>query len=230
MNTQMDDLLRKIRALDAKARKTNNEHEAATFAAKVQELLEKHNLSVDVLREQATERFGGVKGDRVRQKGWGASPYRRMLVGAVCELYYCRALYYKHTDEFMIIGKPVNVIVAKQMIEYLLGVVLRASRDYGATTNKAKLDFRRGMIIRLSHRLTQMLAEKQREERMREGNNPGNLPALYANQTALVESFLEDMGIKTKTARKIKVDATEAYFHGDAKGRTVSLDKQIGAK
>ena len=228
--TPMDSLTRKIRALHAKARGTNNEHEAATFAAKVQELLEKHNLSADVLAEQKTSRHGGVAGHRTKQKGWDSSPYRKALVAAVCSLYYCKALYYSGTGEFLLIGTPSNVATAKYMIEYLLETVLRASKEYGAETNKARLDFRRGMIMRLCSRLHAMLEEKQREERMRSGNNPGNLPALYANTSALIEDFIKETVGKTKTSRQVRPQGTEAFYAGSAKGKTISLNQQIGAK
>lgn len=53
----MDDIVRKIAGLMAKANGTENEHEAAAFAAKAQEMLARHNLSeMDVLKQSAEAR------------------------------------------------------------------------------------------------------------------------------------------------------------------------------
>src|SRR5215475_1819621 len=128
---KLDDLLRKIRGLKAKAEDDAvSEAEAASYAAKVQELLAKHGLEEAQLDVKDQEQMGH---DETFEKLWNASSARRVLVIAICRLYFVYTIRYTRgskTGTWILIGRPHNIAMAKDTADYLIKTVLRLGREY----------------------------------------------------------------------------------------------------
>jgi hypothetical protein len=209
-------LVKRIRALMAMANDKNiGETEAALFATKVQELLAEHGMSMADVRAVNDE---SVKAHDFGQR-W-KSPARKKLLRAVCDYYMCEALSPgdKH-DTWTIIGRPHNVTVAVEMTDYLIKTVIRMSNEYGKKHGKpggAVIDFRRGAMMRLATRLTQKRREITEQKAVWKGPgkaNPGNLPALFSSEQALIDSISETFNPVERPARKLKIgdDAVEGW-------------------
>lgn len=132
-------ILNKIQKLKAKAdsaQELGNIHEAATFSAKVNELLTTHNLAMADLNIEDQSEVKGLKfsdlGVTTKQGRWTAS-----LISILCEFNYCESIFhtsvkgYRHNKrgrlvriknkavEVTIIGRPENVEVVKYLYSVL---------------------------------------------------------------------------------------------------------------
>jgi hypothetical protein len=227
--SQIDDaLVKRIRALMAKANGTDNEHEAATFAAKVQELLAKHNLEISVITEEAQDEVG----ISYLENEW-KSPARKALFWAVCKFYMCKGIAPRGNDPWTVVGRKHNVVVAMEMSRYLIKTVIRLSGQYGRARGlkgAAVIDYRRGAFQRLTERLNAMTKEGRDSEAPKwEGGNPGNLPALFASEKALIKRALENSDVKFAPA-SVKLKQGHHAAHGRAAAETIGLQPQVHGK
>jgi len=194
----MDDIVRKIAGLMAKANGTENEHEAAIFAAKAQEMLAKHNLSeMDVLLLQS---YGDInaRGRWIRRK------------------------------KFLLIGKPHNAAVAASMFTYLEKTTLRLAREWMRAHDGERaeqLDFERGCGLRLAQRLRYMTQE-QRAAKAKQTYTGTTLPALYDSESKAIEEFLSGREIGKSKGRGSTINGRGGVA-GLQAGSKVSLQTQV---
>lgn len=225
-------LARKIRALMAKANdKGVTEAEAATYAAKVQELLVKNGLSMSDVKEPDIERGDVEMQKQDEKKRRWTSPSRRALLRSVCRFYMCEAIGpARGQTDWKIIGRPHNVEVAVSMTDYLIKTTIRLSNEWGrANVGENIIDFRKGCMVRLMERLDEMRRQKTEGEKPQwNGSNPGNLPALFVSERKLVENYMQQkMHVKWTKQRPIKAGAA-GFAAGRAAGSAMSLHGQVG--
>lgn len=231
MSDRESPLARKIRALMAKANDPSvTEAEAASYAAKVQELLVKNGLSMQDVAEPDVERgdVGSYSHDE-KQHRW-TSPSRRALLRSVCRFYMCEAISpARGQKEWKIVGRPHNVDVAVSMTNYLVGTTIRLSNQWSRSTGGNVIDFRKGCMMRLTERLDEMREQqKQKEAPKWNGSNPGNLPALFVSESTLVKNFMrEKMNIRFTMSRPIR-GGVEGMAAGRRAGSEMSLHGQVG--
>ncbi len=124
------DRVKKLLALTS----SQNPHEAALAAAKAQELLFRHNLSLATV-EAATEGGGNAAyvSDRFDSGGW--MHWRRRLLAAVARNNFCRGVSYQGTRDVGIVGEPHNVTVVRHLYAFLVREVMRLA-ELGAKTER----------------------------------------------------------------------------------------------
>lgn len=228
-NVSESPLIRKIRALRAKATGAGvTEAEAAAFAAKVQELLVANGLSMQDLHDKTADEEH-TAGQYHDDKKW-SSPARKVLLRAVCRFYMCDAIgTIGDKTRWTIVGKPSNVFVALDMLDYLITTTVRLSNEYARQTPGAnKIDWRRGCMLRLAERLDEMRRmESQKKPEWRSSGNPGNLPALFATEQQQVKLWMmKNMNIRTQKSRVIRQGNDAAHGRSAADG--ISLHRQVG--
>lgn len=227
MNQQAESpLLKRIRALMAMANdKSTTEAEAALFAAKVQELLATHGLQMADVRAVNEESVGLQDHAQTKWK----SPARRKLLIAVCRYYMCDVLSPADKyDTWTFVGRPANVTVAIEMVDYLIKTVVRLSNEYGKANGRKQkhvIDFRRGAMVRLAQRLAILRAEALEKKPEWHGTNPGNLPALFASEDALIEKATEHMALKANKPRALKIGLDA--LHGIRAANDIGLHEQV---
>jgi len=220
-------LMRKLRALKAKADdKGVTEAEAATYAAKVAELLAAHGLEEAQLKVEDQEQVSHE--DYV--SNWNSSPAKRTLILAICKLYFIRALVRsKKGQPWTLVGKKHNIIMVKEMAAYLVKTSERLSLAYGRNYPGVNIyDFRRGCYARLSERLLILhieLAGKTQPVYNPQGN-PGNLPALYRNEEQLNKIYMNARWT-TVPLKKQRIKQGADAAAGRAAGDSISLNRQI---
>lgn len=117
----MDSIRKKIAALLAKARGTDNMAEAAAFAAKAQELLAKHNLTESDVDPQAPGRTPHRK----------APSWRGAVSMAAAHLF--DVIVYRERDGTVVFaGGEGNRVTATLMHDYFVQSIQRAKRKYVA--------------------------------------------------------------------------------------------------
>jgi hypothetical protein len=218
-------LFQRIRALRAKAEHANtSEAESMIFMAKVTELMQEHGLAEAQLSVEEQE---GVNHEEV-EANWSASPARKAMLFAVCALYMVRALHYAGTKRWVFVGRPANVIMAKEMAEYLLKTTVRLSNQYKKQTGGNNIDFRRGCFARLTERLFELKRNQTSgEATYTKTGNPSNLPALYANEVNLLEEYMRKAFPHTKTMRRSAIRYGADGMAGRTAGDGISLNQQV---
>lgn len=141
----------KIAALLAKAEGTDNEFEAETFMAKVNELLERHQLEMHEVRKDA-DPMGHEKGDT---KFYASQSWAKDFIFAVCNYYGGEGIVHSfgNTRTFTVIGRESVRTTVTLMMPYLLTQLRRAGRryaaHYGRTESVATREVANALIIRL---------------------------------------------------------------------------------
>jgi hypothetical protein len=221
----------RIRALAARTVDRGcSEAEAMAAAAKVGELLAVYGLSMNEveLREEAC----------VQRRLAFAGPARqalRWLFPAVLRLCECRGWTDGRTD-FVLFGLEPDV----QMAEYLLHVVtgalgweearFRASPAYAERRQPAQAvlrSFRYGFASRVTSRLEEMAAQRERAEATQAPTATGT--ALVVVKQRLIEERFRGLGVRLRTVySSMTVRDGAAYRHGAEAGGRVGLNKPVG--
>lgn len=224
MDLEQEAVLDRISKLMAKAKGTNNEHEAAIFMAKAAEMLAKHNLSEALLRERDVNRSEGPIGGHP-YKGRVPDRWRELILMGCCKVYFCK-LTSGYGRQYTVYGREHNAVVAKLMAEYLFATVKRMAREY--SPHKAEQgDFRRGAGLRLYQRLVELYNTQNAPPPV--VTTGTTLPALYAGEENAVQAYMENLfggGLKAKAGRGMKLGSGAAAGRAAANG--ISLNTQVG--
>jgi len=227
---KLDALIDKIRKLKAKAEDPSvTEQESLAFTAKVAEMLAEYGLAESQLDTKDQEELSHEEN---MEKLWNASPARRVLVNAICQLYMVHTLRYTSgykKGTWVLIGKPHNLIMVKEMSEYLIKTVLRLGRDYKkANPLSNEVDFKRGCFMRIAERIVALRLEQETEKPIWKGaGNPGNLPALYANERQLAKDYVRRFYPGSRPGRGTNVKQGFDAAAGRRAGDSVSLNRQV---
>lgn len=238
----MEKILDKVRKLLAKASDPSvTEAEAASYAAKAQEILAAHNLAISDVPE--VEREDGVEQETIVLR-YGETGWRKRIAIETAKLYFCQMVQTKVYDKdadghfvfplrskrgYIFVGRPHNVAVAIEMTHYLVSTVERLAKAYAKTnglSHRARVEFENGCGERLSNRIYRLWWEQTHPETVTTGNG---LPALYRSEDDLISAFLDsNMKIRRVAVRSGNSDSA----HGDAgraAGDKVSLSPQVAA-
>lgn len=219
------DLIRKCLAL------TNSpyEREATAAAAKVQELLEKYNLSMAQVASDKTGTPDMVSGDlNIFGDNW-----RDIVVSGVSRLSFCHTVKYNdyaRKGKVCILGREANVIAVYELSVWLMSqlenIAMGSYEPYVKLANgsfaKNPISARtwnRDFLIGAAHRVVQRLKELTAE---RHEVNP-DLHALTVNLTAETDRYVREQFPRLKSYSFGKARDYAAFNAGRAAGDTVGL-------
>ena len=221
-----DAIIRKIQALRARAADAaSTEAEAAMAARKAQELLEKHNLTLDEAQ---------VRADGVECQDWDNGKSRAPAAADALPG-ICKALNVTHFCAggcISIVGAPADVAVALYYIDLVEQAAwrcwavyqetgsFRAYRDRGGSARKAGFSFRKGVAIRLGNRI-----EQQAMEARTASTSTG--VDLVVVRDAMQRQWMADHGIRTRNSRPPEPDA--CMRDGFRAGADVPINRGVGS-
>ena len=217
----LDSLIHKIQKLLQLSRdEAATEHEAALAAAKVHQLLATYNLSLTEVEAQ------GIQSEQdMRVEGWKTSrllPWERLLWLATCRLYFCCSTL--SVGRSFIIGRSHNVVVAKEMLSYLIHTVQRLRKEHYGKGRRFLDSFAYGCAQSITDKIKALIAERE------PAASKTTLPAVRKNYRDEVYTYLASQGTRLRTLsgapRSLKVDP-EGYAAGQEAGKTVGLDPQL---
>ena len=215
-----------------------SENEAMLAADKAQKLLQEHNLSIaDIKDDSQVEPMESedVEVDRDLWKGY--------IRNATAKLYFCSTYstmkldtHYKRVKVITFVGRKSNRMVATEMCKYFINTVNRlADEEFRevpgsrASINKMAHAFKQGAASKLSSRLRKRY-EEIAPEYIPQGN-PDGLPVLYKNEQMAITKWLEDQGIRLRSAKSsMSIRDRVAYSRGSEKGNGIGINTQINAR
>lgn len=169
---EIQKLLARVDKLLALAANNPNEAEAASAAAKAQDLLAAYQLDMSALELADGKKHG--RREEKKLKG-GLYQWQRDLWHNVAQLNFClywfiRGLRKGTNYQHRLIGRTSNVVGTKLMAEYLEQAIERIARDHYDNNpsryfSKAGIAFREGMSARICQRLRDRRREQIEEDR-----------------------------------------------------------------
>lgn len=196
----LDKVMRRIEKLMRTAEGKANEHEAALALQMAQRMADAYNI--DIAGVNTTGKTDARQEDIFPG---GLYPYQRTLYEAISTLNHClywsrkgiqRGEKYRHR----VVGSKVNVLLTRQMADYLQSTVERITRsEYCHNvantyfTKNAHL-FREGMVDRIVEKINRQRAEdladakRRKTEEQARSNHPG---AATGNALILVDDVIE---------------------------------------
>lgn len=229
--TGLDKLKSRIQALRAKTLDNGcTEEEALSAAAKVAELLDRHELSLTDIEIQA-EQCERVEFETRRRK---RTPLEA-CVGAVADFCDCRVWREKTATgecRYVFFGLRADVAVAHYLTELVDGAIrselgrYKTSRDYlrfrHNERHMANSSFALGMASSIATRLTAMKAE-------RDGVNRSTGRDLVLIKAGIVAEELARLDLNLRTVRRAsRMVSTTAFEAGSEAGRSLAVNPAIG--
>lgn len=239
-----DNLLAKLLALKQKTVENGcTEAEAQAAAEMVQALLLKYNIDISELdsderqKEKIEENHGEFSG---RMAGW-----KIQLMGVLADHYLCKMLILttrvqgKHGKKLLLVGKPINTAIAREMYDYLVQIIhdlswkamdeeraQRGTKLYGEGRAYAEA-WRQGCVNRINERLIE-----KRAKMATQGDSQNNVTALqiinlYERENQLIEEFIKSTFGKLGTHTTKQAWHRDAYHKGYKRGDSIGLDNQL---
>lgn len=243
MESKVLEKIKKLVAKQQSAEEIGSVEEAEIFAAKVQELLMKHNLSMSQIEQ---DRADGMAEDTLSVKIpsiGGKSNFQ--IMNAIAKNNWCKCFTLGGTKNFVIVGDKDNVATVKYIHSIVTPVFVNAGKndykndylphctDYkpiGVDTYLRKyiLGCASGLFDKLYEERQEMIQEDDLDKK---GTNELTCSALIVLNDKAVDNYIGEKhgklvrGRKTTTSRR----ANGAYENGYDTGKNVSISAPISA-
>lgn len=222
MDESLDRVKRLIQALRDKTTANGcTEEEAMSAAAKLGELLEKHNLSMDDVgvREEASKCR--------KNEVYAADDFAGTLVVGIahfCEIVTYRVTNDGHAGKYVFFGTPHDLEIALYLYEVCAEAMEYDWSEYmehNGYSMKKRASFRAGFASRVYRRLMDMKAE-------RDARNASTCRDLVVLKDQLVREEFAKSGVKlVKSRGGTTVADPNAYRAGHAAGGRVNLNSPL---
>ncbi|MFN2464287.1 MAG: DUF2786 domain-containing protein [Candidatus Dormibacteria bacterium] len=224
-----DRVVERIRKLQQLSR-SSNEHEAAAAAAKMQELLFDHNLSIESLNDPA---------EWVEEKREiGARVWARRLYITICRNNFCEPLL-GYGGRISAIGKRENVQSVNAVFIYLVREIeriagtayagYRGEAPWPETAREWKAAFRLGAVAAIIGRLrAQRATDVQKIEAAVIGGESGTAIITRLDLALKAEVARRYPFLRTAPQRASRISSGAGYSAGVAAGTRMSLSGSRG--
>jgi len=214
-------LIEKIQKMLELGRRGGSESEMETAMRMVHELLAKYNLTIADVK--APQEEAAVQ-DETSRSGQRIEVWQQSIWQSISSLYFC----FHYIDrgsphlQHVLIGRPSNVVVAKDMIAYIIATGKRLAVSY--PTVKARNSFKKGFAFRIAERAG---AELQRAKANKLTDASGTaliLAPIYEQAEREARALLESKGIKIKVSTsQVSTGDAHAFHSGREAANKVSL-------
>lgn len=149
----------KIAALLAKAGGTDNAHEAETFAAKAQQMLEEYQLEIgDLVKSDPIERTVIMVGPKT-QRQW-----HKLLPTIVCRYYGCKCIAWHEQNiiAYTAVGRESARVTAALMFPFLVDQLRAKALEYQKITLFGRKKAMNDIVDAFTHRLQELIAASEK--------------------------------------------------------------------
>lgn len=227
--TNLSDIIRKIKALRARAADAaSSEAEAAKAAAVADKLLREHNIDLSEL---------DVRAEGVAKNVWGAGRRTRgpetFAATKIAKATNCK-VWCANGGEIVYLGNPADVEVAlyfTDLVSNAAEACLLSYRKtdeyrsmqyaYGYSPRKIGSDYRIGVCQRLGERILEQVEAERKPQAAGTG--------LVVVKDALIQQWLKDNGMAFRDYRSNR-RVGEAYNTGRGDADSVSINRGVGVQ
>ena len=217
-----DALIAKIQKINALA-SSPNENEASVASRMVHDLLLQYNLDMSSLSYPDD---GNIEELSYQMKNtdplWRVTLIQTMASFYLCQCYilnYSNTLFKKGHKEIGIVGKPCNIIVAKEMIKYIFDSIERMSLQCEGT-NKFKQNYKEGIASRIIDKIKEMSKE--------EASSDSSVKDIIVREDHNLNNFLKNKyGDPSKVEMEDEIEMQKGFTKGYKDGEILSLNVQL---
>lgn len=209
-----DMILNKVKKLLNLGNSTN-EKEAQSAIEKAHQLLKDYNLSITDIQEDSI--YDIIEEDIMESKT--VSAWKWYIIVGVSKFNYCKLISTKYPNKVIqqFVGKQHNIVVAKEMVNYLFSVVERLAKNYGGDIRG---DYKKGLAYRLCERLYELSKTEETQ-----------CTTLVIQEESMIDKYLKDnySDLETKN-RSTSIRSRLAFDCGTEDADDISLNTQIKSK
>lgn len=231
----MDSIISRINKLLALGERGGTEAEATAAMQKVHELLSKHNLSLDDVKDSPV-----AEEDYVQDESDAASrqPWQNIIWSAVAKLYFCEHL--TKIGSFgvrhLVIGKPSNIAVVKFVAVYIVRTGEELARKAAADSDSKRAfrnSFKKGFAYRVHSRVEEEIRNALAGKLTDTATGTALVVApLYDQARRDIDRLMMEQGMKVRrTTASMTVSNHDGYRAGRSAADSVSLrGNGVGSK
>lgn len=216
----------KIAALLAKAEGTDNEFEAATFMAKVNELLEKHQIEMHEVREAQGDQDPMGK-ERGSTNIYASMLWARDVAGALAEYYGCKFVYWRKKNHFTyeVVGRESARMTFELMLPFVMTQVkLQAKHlDSGAYNDKSRSVLEREVGQALMVRIWRLVGDARSQREVLTGKGLIPVSDIDAAMNEFYPTLKKAREKKISYSREARDAAAKVSLHHQATGKHTKL-------
>lgn len=224
MNNKVQEKLRKLIEHQKSAEAIGNIHEAAAFAAKLQELLDKHNLSMSDIDMREQDKTMGRTDSKVSLR----FTWKQFLMTAVAETNGCR-LFMDYKKNAILIGTEPDRLVVLDLFDYFsdLGDALLTvyRKEHRALYGTIGGNFNKSFLYGYQYALGERLRRAHRESI--ENAQQSTALVFIGNKLAKADQFARD-NMQWRNGKKKNLDIKDwgGFDAGRRAGNSVALKNQ----
>ena len=214
---KIQQMITKIQKLLTLAADPSNQSEAALAAEKARAIAFQYNLSI----EQIQEDIGGARGRYQKQDvllSEKTYEWELHLHNMVAKHFFCELIVYTGTTAYALIGRPHNIVIARQLISYLRTALLRlADQAYlpHPTDRTWKKTFYTTFCLAAIQIIQIRLQEKRREEEEQAAKAHGSLIEIMQTELRSAAEELVGGPVTREKGPNIIDEAAKAQRRGD---------------
>jgi hypothetical protein len=208
---QILETLQKLISHEQSARTLGNEAEAAAFAAKIQSLLFRHNLSMSDVRVNDEPRSESVDDSIIE----GRDKWRGILMNAIAKSMFCRVI--KTGELLHVIGTETNRQAAISLYMFLASTG-KGLADRSFSGRSLRNSYLLGFAGAIYHRL-----ESQTQALTVEASRTGNALVYVQRNDSALAGYVQNRFGRTRTIKTRSRINSHAYAAGQAHGNRISL-------
>ncbi len=227
MDKKLIEKVRKLLALSADAENQGSLAEAANAAQKAQDLLMKHNLSMEEVNKDPNQITIDQTMVEIVKQGWNHrhgkwlySLYNAAAKANLCETFISTQ---KGFERVYIVGEEHNREIAQYLAEQLtIRIYKMESYSWRVYQGREKRGtFRRGYLLGATLAVRDRLLESFKKA----AEATEQTRALVHTKDALITEYLAGLGLKT--AKRSKVSGMDGFRNGHKDGKDISIHKGV---
>ena len=223
----MNQIIERINKLLALGERGGTEAEATAAMQKVHELLAKHNLSLDDVKESSVAEEDYIQDESEGKRG---QPWQDYIWTAIAKLYFCKHLTRSGPSgtRHLVIGKPSNIAVVKYLAAYIVRTGEELARQAAASSESKQAfrnSFKKGFAYRLAVRVEEEIASAKAGKMTDSATGTALIVSpLYDQSNRDIDRFIMASGMKVRRSTgSINVSNRDGFTAGRSAAESVSL-------
>jgi hypothetical protein len=225
-------IIDRIKKLHALAERNSSTEEAASAAAKIQELCFKHNLELEEIVNAGGDqnaphvRFDYLMPETTRTDvGW-----KRTLFGGIAKANFCQPVYIPGTTQMAVVGQKHNFDAVVYTFEYLTREIQRLaiqeSRDQRFLSNKERRRYMQGFCEGAASTLYQRLTASFQQQARQTAESRELVVVKDRDLDAAVKIHFPRLHRASRRA----TGSTGGFSHGRTAANSITVNRGIGSK
>jgi len=224
------EIIERIKKLHALAERNSSTEEAASAAAKIQELCFKHNLELEeILKTSGQQKSPYVKFDYLMPDTTRADVgWKRTLFGGICKSNFCSTVYFPNSTKMAVVGQKHNFEAVCYTFEYLTREIQRLGIEHirqGGFFGKEKRRYFQGFCEGAANAVYWKLANSLKQQAAQTTESK----ALVVVKDKELDAAVRIHFGKTRKVSRRATGNSSGYSDGTKAGQNINVNRGVGS-